>query len=578
MNTSVRQFLITAILLMSVSWLHAQENKHAQAMHTAFVETLNGKYPKNIQTKLTSAAKDGFTVFWQPLDGGGLVPKEKIHVVMLSKDKSNVVASVGPLYLDGHRFIFENVLDDPNLPIQMLLDAFDNNARFATTYYSYVAGNEQVPFPGIGLTFGDTPKTLPVKLEPQMNVRVIGFKDDDGFRSTYLLSWVCVEEESTQGKHKKYNVSGFIYEAHSPNIASSQIVRPSGSKDEFLDRMNTELSVAHNLVRDIQKNDPMRAAALETDTMEERQDYSFQKMVQKLYGKTESVKVNTSYEALRDKVRRMAELSHTATPTEQEAICHTLIKELNEYPFLISYRHYAELDFTIININVPEELKQQIASARTILSTLQNHTADIDSLDAMDQEYLNRNFWNLSHEPVIYNQTYFTRRGEHYSGDKYMGYLVVNSEFLKNYQAENTLHGLRPGRYRLSAVVRANKTDSNHSGIYVFCQAGDKIDYQIYQKEIPADGDTGGNVWFSALCRYERHKNAKEDTNFLDFRKATANDGKGYGWNRIYIDDIIVRDGTLTYGVSTRPEITNTYHNGSYWFSACDFIVERVGD
>ena len=35
-----KQLLITALLLMTVTWLHAQENKHAQAMRTAFVETL----------------------------------------------------------------------------------------------------------------------------------------------------------------------------------------------------------------------------------------------------------------------------------------------------------------------------------------------------------------------------------------------------------------------------------------------------------------------------------------------------------------------------------------------------------
>ena len=34
-----KQLLITALLLMPIAWLHAQENKHAQAMYTAFVET-----------------------------------------------------------------------------------------------------------------------------------------------------------------------------------------------------------------------------------------------------------------------------------------------------------------------------------------------------------------------------------------------------------------------------------------------------------------------------------------------------------------------------------------------------------
>ena len=107
-----RQLLTIALLLTPISALLAQENKHAQAMHTAFVETINGKFPKNIKAKLESMNEDSATVAdgtWGCLDGGGLVPKEKIHVVTLSKSKSNVTADIGPLYIDGHRFEFERV-------------------------------------------------------------------------------------------------------------------------------------------------------------------------------------------------------------------------------------------------------------------------------------------------------------------------------------------------------------------------------------------------------------------------------------------------------------------------------------
>ena len=53
-----KQLLITALLLMPIAWLHAQENKHAQAMYTAFVETIYGKFPKNIEAKLKSMNED----------------------------------------------------------------------------------------------------------------------------------------------------------------------------------------------------------------------------------------------------------------------------------------------------------------------------------------------------------------------------------------------------------------------------------------------------------------------------------------------------------------------------------------
>ena len=47
----MKQIIISiAIMLIPISAtsLHAQENKHAQAMRTAFVETLNKRFPKNI--------------------------------------------------------------------------------------------------------------------------------------------------------------------------------------------------------------------------------------------------------------------------------------------------------------------------------------------------------------------------------------------------------------------------------------------------------------------------------------------------------------------------------------------------
>ena len=576
-----RQLLTIALLLTPISALLAQENKHAQAMHTAFVETINGRFPKNIKTKLERMNEDSTTVAdgtWGCLDGGGLVPKEKIHVVKLSKSK----ADIGPLYIDGHRFEFERVPDDPLLPLRPILDAFDKQAPYANSYYSYKAGDEQAVFPGVSIAWGPYGQVFNLDLDPQMNIRIIGFKDDDGFRSTYLLSWMNMELDDADSKHPLYHVGGIIYEFHCPKMESTPQVK-SYDPQEYLDRTNSGMSVAHKLVRDLQKTDPQRAAVLETDTLEELFNYSFQKMTQKLYEKPDTPVPNTGYDALIAKVRRMTELSRTANPTEMEAICHTLVKEINAYPFLLSHRHVSEVSSLIdqIAVTVPEELKQQVISARTLLNVHENQTVEIDSLSETEQEYLNRNHWRVSHGPMNYQNKYFflpefASKGAHYSGDKYAGYLDVQYDNYQGFQAETTLQGLRPGRYRLSAVVRAEKAE--HSGIYIFCESGSGIDTELYQKEIPADGDTGGNVWFSALCRLERRAAGNEGVAGLDINKACANGGLGFGWNRIYIEDIVVKDGTLTYGVSTRPEITNAHQFESSWFSACDFIIERIDD
>ena len=575
--------LITALLALPAAWLCAQENKHAQALHTAFVETLNGKFPKNIEARLKSFNEDSIAVAWGEwgcLDGGGLVPKEKIHVVTLSKSKSNVVAAIGPLYIDGHRFSFNHVPDDPTLPLRPILDAFDRQAPFASNYYSYTAGDEQAIFPGVKIAWGEHGATFPLELHSEMNARIISFKDTDGFRSTYLLTWMDTELTDGDDKHKRYLVEGIIYEFHCPKVDNKPQVK-SYDPDEYLNRTNTGLGVAHNMVWDIKKNAPERAKALQADTVMERYAYKFQEMVMRLQGSTDIPNLYTSYDALKAKVQRMLDLSRTANPKELEVICHTLVKEVNAYPFQLSGKQVVETTDLINQIAavVPDELKQQTTSARTIIGSLKNPTACIDSLSTAAQEYLNRNFWRLittqplppsspNHQPSL-----FTALGEHYSGDPQTGYLEAKGEAGKDFEAETTLRDLRPGRYRVSAVVRAAEADRSFAYVFVRTGGTDRGDMSI--KEIPAKGNTGGNVWFSALCRFEQRAADKAGVYVLDINKATANGGQGYGWNRVWLDDVTVYDdGTLSYGVTTRSN--SEYYGG--WFSACDFTVERIDD
>ena len=76
--------------------------------------------------------------------------------------------------------------------------------------------------------------------------------------------------------------------------------------------------------------------------------------------------------------------------------------------------------------------------------------------------------------------------------------------------------------------------------------------------------------------------NANEGILALDLNKASAHGGQGYGWNRIYLDDITITNelgnSSLTYGVTLAPDVALNSAECSNWFSACDFIIERVGD
>ena len=574
-----RQLFIIALLLtpISIICLHAQENKHAQAMHTAFREAIVRRPPKYISARWIPGSKDSLSIIYTALDGGGLVPKNKIHVVQLGKNR----ADIGPNYLDGWSFEFHNVPDDPNLPLRQILDAYDKQSPQASSYYSYVAGDEQAVFPGVSIAYGESGETLPLQLHPSMNVRIIGFKDDDGFRSTYLLSWASYEEdEPLDSKHKYYMTRGIMYEFHCPKLKAPQV--KSYDPDEYLDRTNTALSVAQNRLFEIRKKEPERAKALNTDTLAELYQYNFITMAQKLCDSPKTLNLKTSYEALKAKFWLMTSIGGTATATEQKAICYTLNKEIGSYPYMLSHRQAEELMNMSNDIAkyMPDDLKMQVQDAQRTIEVLRNKTVEIDSLTDNDQDYLNRNHWKLTHQPVAYNgEDMFTGRGEHYTADQQTGYLHVRSEnYSDGIRIESTLENLRPGRYRVSAVVRAKQTNSGHSGIVVFAQVGDNT----IQKEIPADGNTGGNVWFSALNRFSKGANSNEGVLALDVNKATAHGGVGYGWNRIYLDDITVPDnisnGNLTYGVTLDSDIVQQYSENSKWFSACDFIVERVGD
>lgn len=577
----MKQIIITiAIMLMPISAtsLHAQENKHAQAMYKAFVETRNDKFPKDITAQWKAEKDDSTSVFWTALDGGGLVPKNKINVVQLAKNR----AVIGPYYLDGWRFEFRNVPDDPNLPLRQILDAYDEQSPYASSYYSYVAGDEQAVFPGVSIAFGEDGQAFPLQLHPTLNVRIIGFKDDDGFRSTYLLTWYSNEEDDPiDTKHKYYMTTGIMYEFHCPKLKSTPQIK-SFDDEEYLDRSNTALSVAQNLLFEIRKKEPERAKALDTDTLAEVFQYNFIKMAQQLYDEPRTYNLKTSYEALKAKLELMTGMGSTATLTEQKAICYTLNKEVESYPYMLSGQQVQELKRMTDGIikDMPEELVKQAANTQLYIFRMRNQTADIDSLSDNDQDYLNRNHWTVIHQPMEYHhEDMFTARGEHYTADQQTGYLHVKREnYGSGLRIENTLKNLRPGRYRVSAVVRAKKTNSGHSGLLVFAQVGDKT----VQKEIPADGDTGGNVWFSGLSRFSRKANAHEGVLALDLNKASAHGGQGYGWNRIYLDDITITDDTpnhaLTYGVSIDRDVAMKNGEGSNWFSACDFIVERVDD
>ena len=137
---------------------------------------------------------------------------------------------------------------------------------------------------------------------------------------------------------------------------------------------------------------------------------------------------------------------------------------------------------------------------------------------------------------------------------------------------ERTEH-LQPGIYRLTCAARANGT-----GAFVYA----RIDCQEpILKEIPANGNVGGDIWEEANEFLQNHKNKKIDADSTTYANRlcklwSVNNNQGYGWNRIIIEPITITEPTtLSYGLTSDNDITHHTWLGQ-WFSATDFELTLV--
>ena len=172
----------------------------------------------------------------------------------------------------------------------------------------------------------------------------------------------------------------------------------------------------------------------------------------------------------------------------------------------------------------------------------------------------------------------FTTTGEYYIANRFGArYLDCYDEHHRQrYRAENG-ESLMPGTYKLTVAVRANGR-----GAFVYTL----IDGHKQLQEIPVTGNVGGSIWQMAVdsLNHVGLTNSSDEDILrskptIDYFKeiAKANHGKGFGWSRLEFYPIkITKPHTIVnYGVTTDPDFTGQTWLGQ-WFSACDFIIERV--
>ena len=185
-------------------------------------------------------------------------------------------------------------------------------------------------------------------------------------------------------------------------------------------------------------------------------------------------------------------------------------------------------------------------------------------IDETDWDFLNQGGWYLLVAPSN-REDHYTSNGEYYTGNQNVRYLDGYSDWGLNYQVEREKTDVAPGTYTLSVVAR-----TNGKGAYVYAIA----DGRKYMVEIPANGNTSGNIWAEAKRRLSIADSLSSNPDETYYQNIVeANDGKGYGWNRIEIKNIRSTKGTVRYGVSTKSSFTGTTFAGQ-WVSAADFNLK----
>ena len=202
------------------------------------------------------------------------------------------------------------------------------------------------------------------------------------------------------------------------------------------------------------------------------------------------------------------------------------------------------------------------------------HTHDGIVYSDEDWEFFEKGGWTLT---GVVNVDRYTYSGQYMTGDKDVRYLDAHSPYRPLiYTAEKT-DSVQPGIYQISAAVR-----SDNENRYIYAKTEDYVILRAV--EIPVYGNKGGNIW-EALTQPQQDakpivKERIERLSDSDKRKIrNANNGEGYGWSYICLDSIkIYEPSVIRYGISTDEKFTDDIVPTNGWFSATDFLLERIGD
>jgi len=250
-------------------------------------------------------------------------------------------------------------------------------------------------------------------------------------------------------------------------------------------------------------------------------------------------------------------------------------------------RHYQELKKTE-RINRAKENERKRAELNRKRAELNQEfiTEEGVTMKRFEYRYLQENGWKVVNAEGCNNR--FTAHGEYYvEEDRWNRYLdCYDEDGRQRYRVERT-DTLMPGRYYLHCAARANGR-----GAFVY----QIIDGKKQLIEIPATGNIGGSIWQEAKKQSDSIQNNQKSEitpikrihpmekrrQRIATRQRTsiieANGGKGYGWNRFAFKPFVITKPTaVSYGLTSDYQFTGQPFRGQ-WFSACDFVFEKLDE
>jgi hypothetical protein len=155
-----------------------------------------------------------------------------------------------------------------------------------------------------------------------------------------------------------------------------------------------------------------------------------------------------------------------------------------------------------------------------------------------------------------------------------------NGNGLEGFSAEQKIENIPNGTYTVKLITR-----TAGKGAFILTATGEEaadttwteivMNEPYYDHDIVLDSmptDKYGPIWEAAVAKYQG-----DDYTEVDELIAIANNGIGRGWRNAEVAGIVVKNHTLTIGVSTDSVRTGVKFEGN-WFSATDWQLIKTAD